>query len=131
MQHEFIRYNKNAIGRPEIFGMVCWLVRHHIAGGGDKGKPKENKDKYIDEEKMYEEDMGESMNSILLLYNAEESHRREDENENDGLQSNRKDELQAADSEEIDPLDAFMNDIDEQVKKETNEQVWLDCHNSY
>lgn len=61
MQHEFIRYNKDAIGRPVIFGMNSWNEVIPLGGGGDKGKPKENRNDHVDEEKMYEDDIENSM----------------------------------------------------------------------
>lgn len=54
------------------------------------------------------------------LENNKDEHNKMDKNSDDcGIQN---------EDEEIDPLDAFMNDIDEQVKKEITTQVHYNYH---
>ena len=94
-----------------------------IAGGGDKGKPKEYKDEQIDEEKIYEDDQNEGFYSFQWFIGIEYYDQDDNRNKNQKNQNQTNQIHDKEDDEEIDPLDAFMNGIDEEVRKEENNKV--------
>ena len=94
-----------------------------IAGGGDKGKPKENKDDHIDEEKIYEDDQNDGFDKWVVFIAIEFYNPNDNEDNNQNNQNQEKGTQDGEDDDEIDPLDAFMNGIDEEVRKEETNKV--------
>ena len=53
MQREFIRYNKKVLGRPEIFGYICYFC--WWVGGGEDPDRNVEEDDPRDEEYRYDD----------------------------------------------------------------------------
>ena len=55
MQRDFIKYNRELLGKPEIFGRSAW--RERVLGGGDEhGQQIQKEEIHEEEDRMFDED---------------------------------------------------------------------------
>lgn len=116
MQREFIRYNRKVLGKPEIFGRSAKGVP--FVGGAEDQENLEDNDDVQDVEDRYDDIEDEQSELCAASASCIDIDVTQDEIKEKADGENNPD-----DPDEIDPLDLYMQEIDEKLKQEAANRV--------